>query len=229
MTIDCREFRRRVGGEPQVLDQPSRTHMLGCPDCVEWRRTTLELDARLVPALRVPVPDGVAAPRVLAFPAVARRRWIALAASVAGGVAIGALLWVGGSRASLADDVVRHLAHEPDAMTVTSTPADPDAVAAVLADAGVRLAPEAGLVSYSNTCRFRGHDVPHLVVQTADGPVTVMILRHERVAARQRFDEDGYAGAIVPAGPGSVAVIGRVPDASLDPVATRVAASIGWE
>lgn len=229
MTIDCREFRRRVGAEPQSLDQASRTHMLGCPDCVEWRRSTLELDVRLLSALRVPVPDGIAAPRVLAFPAVARRRWIALAASIAGGVAIVALLWVGGPRATLADDVVRHLAHEPGAMTVTATPADPDAVAAVLADAGVRLAPGAGVVSYSNTCYFRGHDVPHLVVQTADGPVTVMILRHERVAAREHFDEDGYAGAIVPAGPGSVAVIGRVPDRALDSIATRVAASIGWE
>ena len=229
MTIDCREFRRRVGAEPQLLDQSSRQHMIGCPDCVEWRRTTLALDARVLTALQVPVPDGVAAPRVLTFPAVARRRWIALAASIAGGVAIGALLWIGGPRASLADDVVRHLAHEPGAMTVTSTPVDPDAVAAVLADAGVRLAPDVGLVSYSNTCRFRGHDVPHLVMQTADGPVTVMILRHERVAARQQFDEDGYAGAIVPAGPGSVAVIGRVPDPALDAIATRVAASIGWE
>ena len=172
MTIDCREFRRRVGAEPQLLDQSSRQHMLGCPECAGWRRATLELDARVLTALQVPVPDGVAAPRVLSFPAVARRRWIALAASIAGGVAIGALLWIGGPRASLADDVVRHLAHEPGAMTVTSTPADPDAVAAVLADAGVRLAPDVGVVSYSNTCRFRGHDVPHLVMQTADGPAT---------------------------------------------------------
>ena len=229
MTIDCREFRYRVGAEPQVLDQASRQHMLGCADCAEWRRTTLGLDARLLAALRVPLPDGAAAPRVLPFPAVARRRWIALAASIAGGVAIGALLRAGGPRASLADDVVRHLAHEPGAMTQTSSPADPDAVAAVLADAGVRLAPDVGVVSYSNTCRFRGRDVPHLVVQTADGPVTVMILRHERVSARERFDEDGYAGAIVPAGPGSVAVVGRVPDPALESIATRVAASIGWE
>ena len=188
MTIDCSEFRRRVGAEPQLLDQTSRQHMLGCPECVEWRRTTLELDARVLEALRVPVPDGAVTPRVLEFPAVTRRRWIALAASIAGGVAIGALLWVGGPRASLADDLVRHLAHEPGAMTVTSTPADPDAVAAVLADAGVRIAPDVGVVSYSNTCRFRGHDVPHLVVQTADGPVTVMILRHERVAASIGWD-----------------------------------------
>ena len=229
MTIDCREFRRRIGAEPQLLDQASRQHMLGCPDCVEWRRTTMDLDARVLEALNVPVPDAVAAPRVLAFPAVARRRWIALAASIAGGVAIGTLMWVGGPRASLADDVVRHLAHEPGAMSVTATPADPDAVAAVLSDAGVRLAPDVGLISYTNTCFFRGHDVPHLVVQTADGPVTVMILRHETVAAREHFDEDGYAGAIVPAGPGSVAVIGRVPDPALDAIAARVAAAIGWE
>jgi hypothetical protein len=228
VSVDCSEFRRRVGAEPHLLDQDSRTHMLGCAGCGEWRRTTLQLDDRVAAALRVPVPDGAGAAPVLRFPAVARRRWIALAASIAGGVAIGALMWAAAPRATLADDVVRHMAHEPDAMTATAA-ADPDAVAAVLKDAGVRLAPTVGTVSYASTCRFRGEDVPHLVVQGADGPVTVMILRHERVAASERFDEDGYAGTIVPVGSGSIAVIGRAPEPGLAAYAARVAASVGWE
>ena len=104
-----------------------------------------------------------------------------------------------------------------------------DAVAAVLKDAGVRLAPGVGIVSYASTCRFRGADVPHLVVQTDAGPVTVMILRHEHVRTVERFDEDGYTGTLLPAGPGSVAVVGRAPDPGLGAVATRVAGAIGWE
>ncbi|MFO1407640.1 MAG: DUF3379 family protein [Steroidobacteraceae bacterium] len=225
MSVDCREFRRRVGAEPQVLDPASRTHLLGCPACVEWRRTTLDLDRRILSALEVSVPPAAGRAPV----PLARTRWFALAASILAGVAVGTLLWVGGSRETLAGDLVRHLAHEPGAMAVTSTPADPDAVAAVLADARVRLAPGAGVVSYASTCRFRGHEVPHLVVQAAGGPVTVMILRHEHVQAVERFHEGGYAGTLLPAGPGSVAVIGRASDPDLPAVAARVAAAIGWE
>ena len=43
----------------------------------------------------------------------------------------------------------------------------------------------AGLVSYANSCVFRGHHVPHLVVQTEAGPVTVMVLVHESGVVRR--------------------------------------------
>ena len=83
-------------------------------------------------------------------------------------------------------------------------------------------------MSYASTCPFRGDKVPHLVVQTATGPVTVMVLRHERVARPVQFDEGGYAGTIVPAGPGSVAVIGHQPAADLDAVARQLSGAVEW-
>ena len=51
----------------------------------------------------------------------------------------------------------------------------------VLKDSKLRLKPDAGIVSYASSCTFRGHRVPHLVVQTPSGPVTVMVLVHESV------------------------------------------------
>jgi len=74
--------------------------------------------------------------------------------------------------------------------------------------------------------------VPHLVVQTAAGPVTVMVLVHEPVRAATQFDENGYRGVIVPvAGHGSLAVLARgeaTDPKMVEEVAARVENSIIW-
>ena len=69
--------------------------------------------------------------------------------------------------------------------------------------------------------------MPHLVVQTSNGPMTVMLLAHEKVSKRQEFSEDGFQGVLLPAGEGSVAVLmqnARVPDAA----ATQVLSEVRW-
>lgn len=224
--MDCREFRREAGADPAHLGEAAAAHRDGCPACAEFLRQTLALDDRIRAALRVPVPKRVRAGRAL--PVIAPRRWLALAASIVGGVAVGTMLWIAGPRGSLAEDLVKHLAHEPGAMVATEVAASPTTVAEVLDRAGVRLRPGVGVVSYANTCPFRGDKVPHLVVQTATGPVTVMVLRHERVAHPVQFDEGGYAGTIVPVGPGSIAVIGHQPAADLDAIARQLSGAVEW-
>ena len=229
MTMDCLQFRRIAGADPQQLDAAAQSHAEGCPGCAEHLRQLRALDACILAALEVPVPaPGVA----VASPAAPvarldRRRWFALAASILGGVLVGTLLWVGGPRNSLARDLIEHLGHEPEALVVTQRPEDERVLGKVLERAGIRLRPEMGTVSYANTCVFRGRRVPHLVVQTDGGPVTVMVLRNERPAGPERFDEQGFAGRIVPAGPGSIAVIGAA-EADLGPVTTDVLAAVEW-
>jgi hypothetical protein len=152
---------------------------------------------------------------------------MALAASIIGGVLVGTLLWVGGPRDSLADDLLEHLDHEPEALVATKRPEEEAVLGKVLERGGIRLRPEAPLVSYASSCRFRGHTVPHLVVQTTGGPVTVMVLRHERPASPVSFVDQGHAGRIVPTGPGSIAVIGA-DGADLQEVTARVLAAVEW-
>jgi hypothetical protein len=175
------------------------------------------------------VPGETIAPGGAATPIVGlnRRRWLALAASIVAGVLVGTLLWIAGPQDSLARDLVEHLGHEPGALVVTQRPADAAVLDEVLERGGIRLRPEIGTVSYANTCVFRGRRVPHLVVQTDRGPVTVMVLRHERPAGPQSFDEQGIAGRIVPAGPGSIAVLGSG-EVDLGQVTTQVLAAVEW-
>ena len=98
----------------------------------------------------------------------------------------------------------------------------------ILSHSGVRLKPDAdALVSYASGCEFRGHVVPHLVVQTERGPVAVMVLADETVKSR-RIDEGGYSGVVVPAPRGVLVVLGQ--DGNVKSVAATVlnALDYGW-
>jgi hypothetical protein len=124
------------------------------------------------------------------------------------------------------------MAGEPDAWQLTDVPVPDADLNAVLKDSKLRLKAGAGMVSYASSCQFRGHKVPHLVVQTQSGPVTVMVLVHEAVRKPKQFDEQGYRGTIVPVpGHGSIAVLMR--DANpgsgdVERIAARVDDSIIW-
>ena len=227
--MDCLEFRRLAGADPQHPDAAVLEHAAGCPRCAGYLRQTLELDRHILAALSVPVPlvAGRAKSAAASVSGLDRRRWYALAASIVAGVLVGSLLWVGGPRNSLAQDVLAHMDHEPEAFVVTTTPADDAVLGRVLERGGIRLRPEVGTVSYANSCPFRGRTVPHLVVQTDGGPVTVMVLRNEPLDAPVRFAEDRFTGTIVPAGPGSIAVIGGS-DAELEQITERVLAAVDW-
>jgi hypothetical protein len=132
----------------------------------------------------------------------------------------------------LAADVVAHMAGEPQAWTRTDVAVPSSELAGVLRDSHLRLGPGAGMVSYAQSCLFRGHRVPHLVVQRAMGPVTVMVLVHENIAKPSPFHEEGYRGVLIPVpGHGSLAVLAREQDAGLDKVeqiAAQVKNAIVW-
>lgn len=227
--MECLEFRRATGADPYRLSAEAVAHRDTCPGCAEFLRQTLALDEKVLAALKVPLPAASARdgrPSLGALKVVDRRRWFALAASIVGGVAIGSLLWVSSPRESLATALVEHMDHEPEALAAVN-PADPKRVERVLERGGIRLKPGIGAVSYANTCPFRGRRVPHLVVQTDAGPVTVIVLSNETVKARISFAEQGYSGTIMPAGPGSIAVVGAA-HANLDQVAGQVLAAVEW-
>lgn len=228
--MDCLEFRRTAGADPQHLEPAALAHARGCPRCAAHLRELQALDERILAALRVPLSSPGRAAGGLGYPAVNgldRRRWMALAASIVAGVLVGTLLWVANPRHSLAQDLVAHLAHEPEALAPTDLPVDPARAGEVLARGGIRLRPEAVTVTYANSCEFRGRLVPHLVVRTGEGPVTVMVLRDERPARPVDFREQGYAGRIVPAGPGSIAVIGAA-GTDLESITAAVLAAVEW-
>ena len=104
---------------------------------------------------------------------------------------------------------------------------EPLRLVAALRGAGVKLDITSDRITYAQSCWFRGHYVPHLVVQTAQGPATVLILRNQRVNARQTFHEAGMSGVIVPAPQGSLAVLTRG-GANVETLAMQMQQDVRW-
>lgn len=222
--IDCAQYRRAVLADPRAASPELAEHLAHCPQCPAYSERLLRFEARLAQALRIDAATARAQPRV-------RGGWLAMAASVLVALLV-ATLWLGAPHASLAADVVAHMAGEPQAWARTSVPVPSSALEPVLAEAHVRLRPDAGMVSYAQSCLFRGYHVPHLVVQTDMGPVTVMVLVHETTTKARPFDEGGYRGIILPVpGHGSLAVLAKGDEGSLarvESVAARVKNAVVW-
>jgi hypothetical protein len=222
--IDCLEFRRRAGAEPFTADTDVAAHRQGCPACARHQDELRAMDGVIRQALAVD-PARPATPAEVTAGAT-RRRFFAIAASLVAGAAVGVVLLVGAPRASIAREVIGHVEHEPGAMDATA-PLAPAALAEALQPDGARLHPGAGDVTFAARCIFDGHVVPHLVVQTPQGPVTVLMLRHRTLDEPLHLSESGYEGVVLPAPRGSIAIVGEG-IADIDGVARTVFESVDW-
>jgi hypothetical protein len=224
--MQCKQFREIVGAEPWRESAEVAAHRAECRDCADYARQMRELDGLLKRALAIGVPEATRA-----VPPMARRasppRWLALAAGILLAGFIGVGIWLTAPQPLAAADLIAHVEYERLAMQPTDQRVDQQQVVGVLSRSGVSLDPMATDVSFASTCPIRGNRVPHLVVQTGTGPVTVIVLPKERVDSARDFDEQGYHGVLVPSGPGSVAVIAR-DEATVRDVAARVTAAIRW-
>jgi len=219
--MNCLEFRRAVGAQPDTTAADVVAHAAQCPACARYQQELQRMDPLIHRALEIDV---------VPHRAVRRRRAVqwGLAASVLVAVLAGLVLWIANPRETLAEQVIEHTNSEAFVMVRTSWNVDPAQVALVLSRSGVHLRSDAMAVSYATTCRFRGRQVPHLVVQTERGPVTVLLLAHEKGAGRiQKFNEGGYQGAIVAAPRGVLAVLGR--DVPAEDIAAKVLAAVDYD
>lgn len=167
---------------------------------------------------------------VVTPPRQQHRRWRpawGLAASLLATVGLALSIWLAGTRETLADQAIEHMQHELHSMVRTTASIEPARLARILAASGLRLKPHAARVSYAMSCPFHGRHVPHLVVQTARGPVTVLVMPQERTRDRpQRIDEDGFQGVVMPAPRGVLVVLGQ--DAPVDDVASTVLTALDY-
>jgi hypothetical protein len=191
----------QIGGDPHNLSSEVTAHLATCAACRQFRDETLMLDGRLQAALELPLAN------FRTRPAVAPVRRYALAASVALAVLLAGGFWVFKPQSALAGEVVAHVLDEGSSWNGQQLLPAAE-VDGVLRTAGVQL--DASLpVIYAYPCPFRAHRVAHRVVRTEAGPMTVMLLVHEKVSKRTEFAEGGLHGVLLPARTGSVAVLSR--------------------
>lgn len=219
--MTCDEARLLVGAEPTFSGSGLEEHLQTCAACSQFRAEMRTLDANIRRALEQP-PQVRRAHRQPA----PWRQW-ALAASVVFAMFAVVALWVLRPTDSLAREVVAHVQAEPESWLATRD-VNAQSIGKALQASGVELNLTSDKVTYAQSCWFRGHYVPHLVVQTAQGPATVMILRHEQVSGRRTFREAGMSGVIVPDGGGSIAVLSKGNAGDLDAIARQMQRDVRW-
>jgi hypothetical protein len=231
------EARLLIGAEPHAAPTPELAeHLTTCAACAQFQREMIMLDGNIRRALEHgpmtaagPAPVASVTPISSARPtrrAKPSSTWSGWAWAASAAVASVLVIWALRPGDTLAHELVTHVEFESDSWS--SDHAVPTArTNSILAKAGVVLDMSSDKVVYARNCLFRGHVVPHLVVTTSRGPVTVLVLPREKVTQRTSFHEDGMTGVIVPAPHGSIAVL-ALGGESVDAAAHEVQQSVHW-
>jgi hypothetical protein len=207
--MNCIDLRRDVLAQPLRLSGDAQQHVAECAACRAFVERQRELEAELHAALSVPAPDGLA-DRVLVAHGIRRRRapWAwALAATI---VLAAGILVIGRPHLSgraLAGEAIAHVHHEPHALRVVERQS-PELLDRELAAQGVKLAGALGEVTFATLCPTAEGQALHLVVRTAEGPVTLLLMPTDPTRRRRTLVEsDGMAAVALPAGRGSIAIV----------------------
>jgi Protein of unknown function (DUF3379) len=201
--MNCEQFRSIIGADPNSTDAEAAAHQASCGECARYRDEMQAMDRLIRKALEFPVSEQQIDVRRTQLP------WRA-AASFAIGLIAAASIWLVSTRDTLAHQAVEHAEGEAFAIVRTDQSVASGKLEAVLNRAHLRLRPGGAAVSYASSCDFRGHIIPHLVVQTTHGPAVVLILTEESsVSKARRVNEDGYQGVILPAPRGDLVVLGH--------------------
>ncbi len=205
--MNCDELRTIVGAEPNSTNPEVLAHIESCPACARYRQEMQAMDQLIYRALAVDAPvEKIDSQPSRQEPS---RVW-RMAASVLVAVLVGAMsLWLLTPRESIAAEAIAHVKHEQFSLVRTSETVDEQTLEKVLAASRLRLKPGAARVSYAQSCPFRGQQVPHLVVQTEQGPVTALVVTDAPTQQREHIDEDGFQGDIIPAPRGVIVVLGQ--------------------
>jgi Protein of unknown function (DUF3379) len=222
--VICEDARLLIGATPADIPRELAVHLEACEQCGALRREMRSFEADLRRALLEPPDMSRFLTRRRRPPAW--RGW-ALAASVLLVSCAALAAWLLVPSQTLAHQVVAHVEGEPQSWLATQH-VSAAGIQQVLRKSGVQLELTSEQVVYAQSCWFRGHYVPHLVLQTARGPATVILLRHEPVTRREAFKEAGMQGIIVPAQPGSIALLTRGRGADLEALAGEMQRDTHW-
>lgn len=226
--MNCEQCRTLIGAEPNSTNPDLLAHLEQCPECAKYREEMQAMDRLIYRALAVDVaaPSSITeleqakAKRIAAAGNKSRVWRMAASVLITASLVVATSLWLLAPRESLAAEAIEHVQHELPSLIRTNNTVDPLSLDKILAKSRIRLKPGETRVSYAMSCQFRGHSIPHLVVQSEQGPVTVLVMTEAERQEREEIDEDGFQGVILPAPRGVIVVLGK--DVPVDAVANTV-------
>ncbi|HEX5354433.1 MAG TPA: DUF3379 family protein [Rhodanobacteraceae bacterium] len=218
--MDCLEFRRRLGSDPQTRDPEFLAHRDSCrAGCAEsWRRAQ-RFERRVMDALKsIETPPDLAE-RVLLAQATSsrartRRFWqIGLAAAAALLVALVVAGYAWNLRAdanggALAGMAIAHVRSEAYSLTMSHTLRDRE-LQSVFADRGLAMRGAPTHAVFAADCRVGPYKAVHLVLREGGERVTALYVLGHRIAQARDFHRAGWRGRELPMGAGTLVLLGN--------------------
>jgi hypothetical protein len=215
VTMNCLEFRRQLGVDPQTTAADFVRHRQECVRCAEAAARAAEFEAALRRALRVAPSPQLAESILLAQATQQNRRHVylrrggllALAATLVLAVGLGVRV----QAQSLSEQAVDHLREEAQVLT-SSKPLPAESVRAAFAQRGLKLSHVPDGIAFVGCCPMGRHLTVHMVMPQSGGPVTVIYVVDRKVGQREDFQRDGWRGRSLPLGNGTLILLARDTD-----------------
>ena len=217
MSMNFSEFKRFLGAEPRNGYPEIQRARHSSPEFEQAAAEAELFETKLDRAVAVPTPAGLIED-ILAIsqqPATqpAGKKWLpmAMAASVLIAVGAAGLTWnMSRGWDSVEEYVMEHYRHDGDKIINLADSSPITDIQAVLAELNVEASPAlaeiVGLIKYCPTPDGKG---VHMILNTQDGPVTVIYMPDTTVIDRELLAFDNMEAILVKMQKGSAAIIGH--------------------
>ncbi len=230
--MNCLDFRRLCLVEPGNREPRVFLHLYHCAACRSYRKRVIQAEREMTAVMHVPVPEGLGSKIVFDTELHAQREdkqrfnWMAMAASIVLGVAIGVGLFTMTTQPDVLPSLAMHVADDPLHMT----PAQPDAdqrLDEVMRFLGGAWAGAKPRLTHAKLCLVDEHAAAHLVVAGKQGPVTVFLLPRSHARTLQNRVVDGQIAEVAALNTGSIALFGYRGE-DLAAIERQFQASVTW-
>jgi len=209
------EFKKLIIADPWSQDSEVLLARKSDPQFEQAALDTQAMERKIQDAVNVPAPEGLLDEiKAIVLQPTSQHRWMpwALAASILIAVSATAIGWRQSQHwDSVEDYLVEHYAHDGElliGMALAKVPAEEveQIMASLNASAGQSLTGMVKFIKYCPTPQGRG---AHLVVSTADGPMTIVFMPRTKVRDGEVLEFDHKHAYMVNLEHGSAAIIGR--------------------
>jgi len=225
--MNCIDVCRQIASNPEQLNEAIQVHLQNCNSCSAYARSQQQFEKSIDTAIRVNVPEGLAA-KILLKQANLRSKaifrpqqtWLAVAASL---LLVVGLAWktdIFISEPSIEQSVLAHVNNEIYHLS-NKKEINLKQLNAMVGTFKVKFNKRPDSLNYAGTCRIHKYKGVHLVLQGKAGPVTILVMPKEYVAARSILSDKRFKGLIVPVKNGSMAIVGEANE-DLDQVERRI-------
>ena len=215
--MDKKEFEQRAIAEPENKELEFLRAKLANTENNSLVDKQRQDDSRIEHAMEIDIPEGLVG-RILLKQSLQekqlKRQWFrsvyAIAVSVLLAVII--LIQILPATPELDEAVLTHINDELDHLLEKRDITD-ETLDRLIATFGGEFGQSIGQVTYAGLCNMRKGPGMHMVLQSAHGPVSVLIMPDEKIGQRQVIGDGRFNGVILPVDGGSMAVVGENVDA----------------